>query len=418
MPLRDGGEQHPPASLSVVQLFLHADIDAALSHSGRGDTGGIATLLVHLGDALVAGEGATTRTVTVSRGRPAQGTAGLDTLVEPGHHYTTVPLWGPPVRAADAWPLRVAARRGIRRILRAAHPVDVLHLRMADVGSLAAAEAAEGLGVPVVFTLAPDPHAQIDAREAAGTLTRAGFVEADQVEHLVFRDHLLRNLAGQAAHLVLFPRPDLRTDLRELLGIDLTQTTGRASVVAEGVDVASLRRAAATVAAAQDEGAPTPQALTDLDVLLRTLPQERRGLPLALTVGRLHPVKGMASLVETWVMRADLAQRCNLLVVGGDLDTPTADEAGQLERIHSAVPPEDAARRGLLLAGHRPNAVVAVWMAAARQGRPRPRRPARGVRLGEPEGGVRHRDPRGHGVRSRRRCTGWGRPGAPTSRTA
>ena len=47
--------------LAVVQLFLHADIDGELSHAGRGDTGGIATLLVHLGDALVTGDGGVTR---------------------------------------------------------------------------------------------------------------------------------------------------------------------------------------------------------------------------------------------------------------------------------------------------------------------------------------------------------------------
>ncbi|MEO8907810.1 MAG: HEAT repeat domain-containing protein, partial [Microbacteriaceae bacterium] len=40
--------------LTIVQLFLHADIDPELSQSGSGDNGGIATLLVHLGDALTA----------------------------------------------------------------------------------------------------------------------------------------------------------------------------------------------------------------------------------------------------------------------------------------------------------------------------------------------------------------------------
>ncbi|MGA8977871.1 MAG: sucrose synthase (sucrose-UDP glucosyltransferase), partial [Pedococcus sp.] len=41
------------AGLTVAQLFLHADIDGELSSAGKGDTGGIATLLVHLGDALL-----------------------------------------------------------------------------------------------------------------------------------------------------------------------------------------------------------------------------------------------------------------------------------------------------------------------------------------------------------------------------
>ena len=364
---RDG---RGPADLAVLQLFLHADIDAQLSHSGRGDNGGIATLLVQLGDALVDGDRAVSRTVTVSRGRPADAMAGFGALRDPGHHYASVPLLGAPVHAADAWPLRVVARRGIRRILRAAGPVDVVHLRMADVGSMAAAEAAAELGVPVVLTLAPDPHAQVDARERAGTLNRSGFGATDHVEHLVFRDRLLRGLADRAAHLVLFPRPELDRDLRELIGVDLAEPTVPASVVAEGVDLAGIRRAAAVVAAAGEVGELTPPTLLDLDALLGTLPPERRGLPLALTVGRLHPVKGMATLVETWAGHRELAARCNLLVVGGDLKAPSDDETRELARIHAAVPPSEAARRGLLLAGHRPNPVVAVWMAATRLGRP------------------------------------------------
>lgn len=361
----------PTASegLTAVQLFLHADIDADLSHAGRGDNGGIATLLVQLGDALLA-EDAVARVVTISRGVPADATAGFEHLHAPGHHYASVPLWGTPPHQAQAWPLRVAARRGIRRILRAAAPVDVLHLRMADVGSMAAAEAARDLGVPVVFTLAPDPQALVAAREAAGTLTRSGFGAADLAEHLVLRDQLVRGLAGEAAHLVLFPRPEVDRDLRDLLGIDLADPRVHATVVAEGVDLAGIDRARTAVATAGRPDAAAPPHLAALDAVLETLPAERRHLPLAVSVGRLHRVKGMATLVETWAADPDLSGRCNLLVVGGDLEHPSDDETGELERIAAVVAPADAARQGLLLAGHRRNAVVAVWLAAARLGRP------------------------------------------------
>lgn len=58
---------HERTGLSVAQLNLHADIDGTLLHAGQGDTGGIATLLVHLGDALLA-EGSVDRVLTLSRG--------------------------------------------------------------------------------------------------------------------------------------------------------------------------------------------------------------------------------------------------------------------------------------------------------------------------------------------------------------
>ena len=359
---------------TVAQLFLHADIDGALTHAGRGDTGGIATLLVHLGDALLRAEPSVCRVLTLSRGRSAAALAALADVGAAGHHYVSVPLWGPSPQAAKAWPLWVAARRGIRRALRVAGQVDALHLRMADVGSLAAASAAHELGVPLVLTLAPDPHALVASREGSGELTRSNIGDADAVEHLVFRDSLLRQLARRADHVVVFPRADLERDLRELLGIDLDDEELRLSVVPEGINLAAVD--AGLQHASPDRGsdadgsaAPEAAALGELDALLDTLPVERRGLPLAISVGRLHPVKGMATLVKAWASRSDLSSRCNLLVVGGDLDEPNDDERGQLDLIGSVVPIASAASAGLLLAGHQPNATVATWLAATRHGR-------------------------------------------------
>ncbi len=357
--------------LTVAQLFLHADIDGDLRRAGQGDTGGIATLLVHLGDALIADPGPVRRVVTISRGR-AGDDPGLESVDGPGHHYLPVPFWGAPVSAADAWPLRVATRRAMRRILERAQ-VDVLHLRMADVGSWAGAEAARDLGVPVVMTLAPDPHASVVSREADGVLTRQNVGRVDEVEHLVFRILLLREIQQQAAQLVVFPRPALAANLRDLLGVDVERERGPVTVVPEGIDPVPLDRAAREVpAAARGEyaSAATLDALDDLDDLLHTLPPERRGLPLAVTVGRLHPVKGMATLVQAWAGLPELAERCNLVVVGGDLEHPNSDEREQLSRIDATVARAGGPRVGLLLAGHRPNATVATWLAAVRFGRP------------------------------------------------
>ncbi|MDT0213631.1 glycosyltransferase [Rothia sp. ARF10] len=361
------------SGLTVAQLFLHADVDGSLLQSGKGDTGGIATLLVHLGDALVE-DPRVDRVLTLSRrhGPDALGPdAGVaEDVSAPGHHYVGVPLPGPVRSAADAWPLHAAVRRGLRRVLRAVGPVDVLHLRMAEVGSWAAAEVALELGIPTVLTLAPDPHALVAAREASGSLTRATFGVADEVEHLVFRIRLLRDLAAGAAALVAFPRPRFEHDLRTLLHIDPDEQS--VVVVPEGIDLEPLDRAVAEVAARGADGeadGSVRRALGELDALLEHLPHERRTLPLAVTVGRLHRVKGMATLVEAWADE-QVRQRCNLLVVGGDLGDPSGDEAEQLHRIDAMVPRAEAAGRGLLLAGHRPNGVVAAWLAAVRFGRP------------------------------------------------
>lgn len=355
--------------LTVAQLFLHADIDADLTQAGSGDNGGIATLLVRLGDELVENP-AVDRVLTLSRSSVAGALesvaeiAGSDT----GHLYGRIPLLSEPVPSASAWPLRVAARRGIRRILRASGGVDMLHLRMADVGSLAAADVARELDIPVVFTVAPDPHAVIQSLDLAGSLTRWNFGDVDEIDHFWFRSRLVQELASNASHTVLFPRPTLETDMRELVGIDVTAHPERHTVVPEGIDLDVVDR---SVAEAREHaaGGEATEPLQALRALVETLPEERRGLPLVISVGRFHRVKGMATVVEAWAT-GDLRDRANLLLVGGNLADPSADEREQLDLMNAIVPEQWRAEAGLLLPGHLPNDTVARFVAAARFGLP------------------------------------------------
>ena len=369
--------------LIVAQLFLHADIDATLSQAGSGDNGGIATLLVRLGDALVAhrengrkadgqrnADQPVSRVITMSRGATADALSSIDELsaARSGHQYGRVPLLSEPVQSANAWPLRVAARRGIRRILRAAGGVDLVHLRMADVGSLAAADVARELEIPVVFTVAPDPHAVIHSLDLAGRLTRWNFGEVDESEHFWFRARLVQRLAANASHTVFFPRPDLRRDMQDLVGIDITTYPDRHSIVPEGIDLAVVDRAVeeATAHAAGDEATPSLAALRSI---IETMPESRRGLPLVVSVGRFHRVKGMATIVEAWA-NGPLRERANLLLIGGDLENPSPDELEQLMLMNAIIPEHGRLAEGLILPGHQPNDTVARWVAAARLGLP------------------------------------------------
>ncbi len=360
----------PTDGLTVAQLFLHADIDADLSSAGAGDNGGIATLLVRLGDSLASGKAPVERVLTMSRGAVTEASHDLLRLRDDidGHVYGRIPLLRDPLPSAKAWPLRVAARRGIRRMLRAAGQVDAIHLRMADVGSLAASDVARELEIPVVFTVAPDPHAVIQSLDVAGRLTREQFGETDQVEHFWFRCHLVQQLAANAAHTVLFPRPNLGRDMRELVGIDITSRPERHTIVPEGVDLGVVDLAVAEARDHAAGGAPSA-AVEELRALVAGLAPERLGLPIIASVGRLHRVKGMATLVEAWA-NGPLADRANLLVIGGDLHTPSADEKEQLALIDALVPPADRAGSGLMLPGHRRNDVSARWVAAVRAGLP------------------------------------------------
>lgn len=374
----------PDAGLTVAQLFLHADIDAHLSHSGSGDNGGIATLLVRLGDALVAGQGhdaddfppgtdrrlQVDRVLTLSRGDADEAAQNVEALGDTanGHLYGRIPLLQGPKRSANAWPFLVAARRGISRILRASGGVQVIHLRMADVGSLAAFDVARALDIPVVFTVAPDPHSVINSMDHAGTLNRENFGEIDEMEHFWFRARLVQRLATTSAHTVFFPRPNLHHDIKELVGLDMAKEPHRHTVVPEGIDLQVIDRAvleSQSLAA----GKPASAALLELRDLLSDLPPERRGLPLLTSVGRFHRVKGMATIVEAWA-GSDLRHRANLLLIGGNLQNPSADEREQLDLIGAIVDPREQLGEGLVLSGHRPNDTVARWVAATRTGLP------------------------------------------------
>ena len=325
---------------------------------------------MRLGDALVARPADTEypvdRVVTLSRGSVESALASLEELRlgGAGHSYGRVPLMVEPVQSASAWPLRVTARRGIRRVLRAAGPVDIIHLRMADVGSLAAVDAARELNIPAVFTVAPDPHAVIASMSLSGALNRTNFGAVDEREHFWFRTRLVQRIAANAAHTVLFPRPELKRDMLSLVGIDISAHPERHTIVPEGIDLGVVDRAVAEATAAVE----TP-ARAQLTALLEQLPPERRGLPLIVSVGRFHRVKGMATIVEAWAGGA-LKDRANLLLIGGNLDAPSADEREQLDLMDAIVPADGRAALGLLLPGHQPNDTVARWVAAVRRGIP------------------------------------------------
>jgi glycosyltransferase involved in cell wall biosynthesis len=348
------------AGRRIAQVFLHAELDAELLSAGVGDTGGIATLLVRLGDSLL-GRPEIDGVVTISSGTAPEALEGLARGGPGGHVYAPVVLpEGTPRGIGAAWPGLVGARRGIRRALRANGPIDQVHLRMADVGSLAASMVARSEGIETVFSLAPDPHALIAAREGAGQLDRITFGPADAAEHLWFRVRLVARLTEEARRVVLFPRPGLREHLRAWTGIDIEDDPDRYVVVPEGVDTAGIARARAE----------RPGHASDVEHILRRLPDDRRGLPLLVTVGRLSDLKGMARVTAAWAADPGLRETMNLVVVGGDLDQPSPEERAELDRIGAVLAVHPDAACGLVLAGHQPNRTVARLLVAAEHGHP------------------------------------------------
>ncbi len=351
----------PAGGLHVAQVHLGGQLDRALAHAGQGSTGGIATLLVQLGDALIA-DGRVETVTTIGRGTARDAAASLGLSVDP-HAVLAAPLG----RHEDAafsgeWPALVAAERAIRRIVARRSPT-LLHLRMADVGSLAASRIARRAGMPTVFTLAPDPHAVIAEMERSGELHRASFGPADAAGALWFRARLVRHLAESARQIVLFPRSDLEARLRDLLRIDVGADPGRYHVVPEGIDPQPVRAARSEIGRRA-----SPAVVADLRDAVEALGADRRGLPLVVSVGRLADVKGMARLVAAFAAEPGLRRRANLVIVGGDLDNPTPEERAEIDRIEAVLALHPEMAEALVMLGHRPHDDVLRVLAAAEAG--------------------------------------------------
>jgi len=361
-PARSGGTR----GLRIAQVSLQGRLDAGLRGAGAGDGGGLATLLVSLTRALDA-HPAVSEVVTFTRAFEDPSFPGLYSLPqEPiGRRSRIARLrYGPEMYLPTAaqWEYRREIEEALARAVARHGPFDVAHLRFADVGTFVAARVFRRLGVPVVFTLAPDPHSVLRDAEATGRLDRSTFPAADLEQQYVFRAWLVDRMMREAAALAVLPRPGLEGELRDLLGPGFDAVRpDRLCTIPEGIAVDAAARQPAVA------DGPSTRSLASA---IATLPAERRGLPLLLTVARLNRVKGIPALVEAWAGDAGLLEGFNLAIVGGDLEHPTPEERHVIAEIRAVCARLPQARSGLVLLGHRPHDEVPQLLRAAAHGIP------------------------------------------------
>ncbi len=325
-----------------------------------GEAGGLATLLPQLGEAL-AGQQRLAEPLTIVRaGAPHEVTASAR-----GERLDTIELArGEGGSFTDAWPSLVAAGRGVHSAFLAGPLPDLVHLRMADPGTYAGASTAASLGIPLVFTLAPDPHGPVAAAEAAGTLERRSFAAEDGRSAVWFRASLVERLAREAREVVLFPREELDARIAELTGVDLAEGPPRHTVVAEGIDTARIDKALVSVAT----DTTMPPVLAELQRAIGAMSPDRHGLPLVVSAGRMVETKGMARLVDAFARDHELSAAANLAIIGGDLADPGPAEAAELRRVRRVLDDHPGLAGRVVLLGRRGHDEVALLLAAARHG--------------------------------------------------
>ncbi|MFD3807777.1 glycosyltransferase [Streptomyces sp. NPDC058619] len=337
--------------LLVVQSMLLGAMDSP----GEGASGGLGVLLGSLGDALACTapvDGVIT--LVTGGGGPAptrERDTGLLRPRGPGHWTLGLPAdtyadtdadTGAGAAGADTagtvtwWTGRLLGELARRP--------DLVHVRYADDGSLAVAEAARRLGARVVFTATPDPHRRMSERHAG-----------DRVRTAADREELRQDLHRVFAADRLVERAD------EVVGIP--GPGGTAELVRHFPQLAGVRGGMGP--AAPPEGITAHRPLPDehprgerlLELLFgagdrpSALDPAARGLPLLLTVGRLHPLKQQHVLVRAWI-ESGLHRRSTLVVVGGSASAHAADAAEREVRTAiaglCAAHPEAAARLALV----------------------------------------------------------------------
>lgn len=354
----------PRGGLRVAQILIQGKVDADLTSAAGGDGGGLITLQVGLTSELTK-LSSISEAHLVTRGFTDHGRSyAEDQAIGDGGFIDRV-TFGPDryVSRNEMWEHRAELERGLEELLASKGPFDVMHLRFADVGTFAAARVARRFDIPVVFTLAPDPHSVIDAAQRDGTLTRANFASAEDSEHYLFRAWLINHLVDEADHLALLPRTGLRDRFLELLDVDVSSGS-RFTVVPEGVDLGQIDSALKTVG--QSSSDDQPAVVKDLIEGIRAMPADRQGLPVILTVGRLSTVKGIDRLVAAWATDSAINSAFNLVIVGGDLERPSDEERLVIDAIHRAAGSTEP--DGVLMLGGRSHKEVAAVMAAVRTG--------------------------------------------------
>lgn len=214
-------------------------------------------------------------------------------------------------------------KAAVDRILTLIAPEAALvHVRFLDNASRAVARAARGRGLPLVVTLTPDPHRTVCSADGR-LVSRAPSDAAEIFNRIAVGDELLRwsrgviGIGRDAFSRELIPYfPQLENlGSRVIAGIDEGVSTRPVPPSADPETLLFGKR---------DPGLPP------------ALDRTRFDLPLLLTVGRLCPIKGQATLVRAWA-QSGLHKSVNLVIVGGDLQQPSQEERAIRDEIVQAA---------------------------------------------------------------------------------
>lgn len=325
--LREAMQKRPARDGAVlVQCAFYGDS----AMPGHGEGGGIATLLTMLGDSM-SGSGEWDRIYTLFLFPLLTDYWSRPLIEQSGDHDHYI------VRAPVFFPGRDLSNRFMLHeyeIMRAVHRTlehhcidpDLFHIRYSDNASKALLILSERLKKKVVFTLTPDPHRNLSGND--GKMLR---MPADEALFMLNKVYIADRLVEDADGIILIgheKKNDQIIPYFPALWIMPELVEKPLAIVPEGICMKIC-----------------PSSGESYDTLLEILTEHGgryrldaayTGRPILLNVGRLNRVKGQHLLLDAWA-ESGLSEIYNLVIIGGNLDSPDSSERMILEQMAATM---------------------------------------------------------------------------------
>ena len=300
-----------PEQFSVMQFLFQGNP----LQIGKGNSGGLSTFLLQLGKALThsmeISQVFTLSLTDISRGHSAY---QLIQAFEPNHYSISLPFHlGMDPNFINSHSFLKAMVSVVLEKLQL-NP-NIYHVRYLNDASLAMAELAGEKKRSAVLTLTPDPHRSM-VREDNLKVISHGYSEGiEKIHKIETGQKLLQRAQGvigiggeKAKERLLHYFPEL----------NLMPRNKPFQMISEGIDIhlpiKQRMNIEKVLSSSKHRFSIDPKNLTK---------------PYILNVGRLHPLKGQQRLLEAFY-QSGAYQKFNLVVIGGNFQTPNDSEASFL----------------------------------------------------------------------------------------
>ena len=290
----------------VIQTMFYGDPE----FSGKGQNGGLGTLLKTLGNYL-SKHRQISQVITLTIQQDWSEHPSFISRYDSRHLLVRLPIYISSEEAQAFVKRELAIKRAVARFLslRQIQP-DLIHIRFLDNASKAMAALSKEIDAKLVFTLTPDPHRNMT--DANGDILCFKVDETlEKLNKITIGDELLAMTDG----IVGIGGDTVREELE--LYFPQLKATGNPvdiSMIGEGIDTSI------------DTQQFDLWQFLENHTMGYSIAPSHRDLPIMLNIGRLNEQKGQQHLLNAWG-NSRLWQDYNLLIIGGSKQGESAEEA-------------------------------------------------------------------------------------------